>query len=85
SGDISRLFKTHKYDDLVKLSGLERKFEEAKKSNSALFTNWSLVTKWSEEFRYLPVGTNPKKYVWQIINALEDPKDGVFTWIKNVW
>lgn len=85
SGEISRLFKTHKYDDLVKLSGLERKFEEAKKSNPSLLTNWSVVTKWSEEFRYRPVGTNPMKHVQEIINALENPKDGIFTWIKKRW
>jgi len=85
SGEISRLFKTHKYDDLVKLSGLERKFEEAKKLNSELFTNWSLVTEWSEEFRYRPVGTNSKIRAQQIINALENPKDGIFTWIKKRW
>jgi len=85
SGDMSRLFKTHKYDDLVKLSGLERKFEEAKKLNSVLFTNWSLVTVRSEEFRYRPVGTNSKKRAQEIINALENPKDGIFTWIKKRW
>lgn len=85
SGDMSRLFKTHKYDDLVKLSGLERKFDEAKKANVALFTNWSLVTDWSEEFRYRPVGTNSKKRVQEIINALENPKDGIFTRIKKRW
>ncbi|MDG6028096.1 MAG: hypothetical protein E3K40_15625 [Candidatus Brocadia sp.] len=66
------MFKTHKYDDLVKLSGLERKFDEAKKANVALFTNWSLVTDWSEEFRYRPVGTNSKKRVQEIINDFVD-------------
>lgn len=84
TGEISKSFKTHNYDILIKLSGLEKKFDEATKLNKNLFTNWSLVTKWSEEFRYHPVGTNPKEYVRQIINALEDPNDGVFTWIKNV-
>lgn len=85
SGEISRSFKTHKYDDLIKLAGLDRKFDKAKKINSGLFTNWSLVTEWSEDFRYLPVGTSPKIRTQQIINALEDSKDGVFTWIRKKW
>jgi len=85
SGEISKSFKTHKYDDLIKLAGLERKFEAAKKSNTALFTNWSLVTEWSEEFRYQPIGTSPKTRVKEIINALKHPKDGVFTWLKKRW
>jgi len=85
SGEISRSFKTHKYDELIKLSGLERKFDEAKKLNSALFTNWSLVTGWSEEFRYRPIGTNTQIRAQQFINALENQKDGIFTWIKKRW
>ena len=85
SGEISKSFKIHKLDILIKLSGLERKFDEAKKSNPSLFTNWSLISNWSEEFRYRPIGTNPKIKAEQIINALEDPNDGVFTWIKKRW
>lgn len=85
SGEISRSFKTHKYDELIKLSGLERKFDEAKNLNPSLLTNWSLVTEWSEEFRYRPVGTNTQIRAHKIINALEDSNDGVFTWIKKKW
>lgn len=59
SGEISRVFKTPKFDDLLKLSGLERKFNKA---NSSLLRNWSLLTEWSEEFRYnLVFCKNPEK------------------------
>ncbi len=85
SGEISRAFKTHKFDDLIKLSGLERKFNKAKKINGSLLRNWSLLTEWSEEFRYCPIGTNTRKHAQEIFNALEDPKDGVFTWIQQMW
>lgn len=54
-------------------------------SNPSLFINWSLISNWSESFRYSPIGTNPKTRAEQIINALEDPNDGVFTWIKKRW
>lgn len=85
-GEISKLFKTHKYGVLIKLSGLEREFKKARETNEALDINWLLVTaEWSEEIRYRPVGTSSAEITQQIINALEDPKDGVFTWIEKRW
>ena len=85
SGEISRAFKTHRYDDLFKLSGLERKFNDAIGTNPPLLMNWSLLTKWTEEFRYRPIGSSSKKDAEKVINALDNPKDGVFTWIKKRW
>jgi HEPN domain-containing protein len=85
SGEISRAYKTHRYGDLLMLSGLERKFSDAIGTNSSLLANWTLLTKWTEELRYLPIGSSSKKDAKDIINALEDPKDGVFTWIKKRW
>lgn len=85
SGEIARSFKTHKLDDLLRLAGLQRKFDQAKTANPNLLTNWSLVTQWSEQVRYNPVGTSPKVRAGEIIAALEDPADGVFTWLKKYW
>ena len=85
TGEISRAFKTHKLDDLIKLAGLDKKFTEEKKKNFTLYTNWSIVTKWSENYRYNPIGTNLKQSTKDIIEALEEPKDGVFTWIVKWW
>ncbi len=85
SGEISKACKTHNYDTLVKLAGLEKKLDNAKSSNSALYNNWSILTKWSEEFRYKPIGTNKMKDAQDVINALENPQDGIFTWIKKRW
>ncbi len=85
SGEISRAFKTHKYGDLFTFSGLERKFNDAIGTNSSLLMNWSLLTKWTEEFRYRPIGSSSKKDAEKVINALDNPKDGVFTWIKKRW
>jgi HEPN domain-containing protein len=85
SGKLSRSFKTHKLDDLLRLAGLERRFEQAKIANHNLLTNWSLVTEWNEEFRYMPVGSSPKLRAQNNIAALEDKNDGIFTWIKKYW
>lgn len=85
SGDLARSFKIHKLDDLLRLAGLERKFEKAKMANPNLLTNWSLVTEWKEDFRYKSVGSSPKLRAQNTIAALEDKNDGIFTWIKKYW
>jgi HEPN domain-containing protein len=85
TGDISRSFKTHKLDDLLRLAGLQRKFDQAKAANPNLLTNWSLVTQWSEQARYHPVGTSPRVRTEEILVALDDPVDGIFTWLKKYW
>lgn len=85
TGDISKTFKTHSYDILKKLAGLEKEFDKAKSLSKPLFDNWSLSTKWKEDFRYKPIGTNKIKDFQDAIDALEDQKDGVFTWIKKWW
>lgn len=85
AGEVARSFKTHKLDDLLQLAGLQRKFEAAKIRNPNLLTNWSLVTEWTENFRYRPVGSSPKVRARDTIEALEDRNDGVFTWLKKYW
>ncbi len=85
SGEISRSFKTHRLDDLVRLAGLQKKFEQAKLINPVLTMNWSLISVWNEQLRYSPIGTSPSLLVQRIINALENRNDGVFTWIKKHW
>ncbi|MBF0550580.1 MAG: HEPN domain-containing protein [Deltaproteobacteria bacterium] len=84
-GEISKSFKIHNLDLLLKLSGLERKFEKEKTNNQTLLTNWSLITEWSEGWRYKPIGTNPKLRAESIISSLEDEPNGVFTWLKKHW
>jgi HEPN domain-containing protein len=84
-GEISRSFKIHNLDVLLRLAGLQHKFEQATSGNHSLLTNWSLVTEWKEDFRYDPVGSSKKEQAQEIIAALEDKNDGIFTWIKRYW
>ena len=85
SGEISRSFKTHNLDQLLKLSGLEKKLDKEKAKNPVLEVNWSLVTTWSEQLRYNPIGTSKRQNAIDMINALEDQNNGVFIWIKKRW
>ncbi len=82
TGAISRSFLTHDLDQLIKLAGLQKAFD----NGSVNFkTNWSIVTNWSEVNRYIPIGTTLKANVEELLNALEDKNDGVLTWIKKRW
>jgi HEPN domain-containing protein len=85
NGDISRAYKIHDLDQLLRLAGLENKFNTAKLANPNLLANWSLISLWNEQYRYRPIGTSIKVNTEHIINALEDSTDGVLTWIKSRW
>jgi len=84
-GKISSAYKIHDLADLIILAGLENKFKTAKHNNVNLDINWSVIASWSEQYRYSSIGTNPKERAEEIIEALVDPKDGVFIWIKKYW
>jgi len=80
-----RSYLTHKFDVLIILAGLKNLFYNESNNNVNFKTNWSLVNDWKEFFRYQPVGTATQAEVRDVIIALEDPNDGILTWIKNKW
>lgn len=85
TGEIAKSFLTHKFDTLVRLGGLQKTLDNELNSNVDFKTNWSLVTSWTEAFRYNPIGSSSQTDVQDIINALQDRNDGIFTWIKKRW
>lgn len=85
SGEISRSFLTHKLENLIKLGGLQKAFDEECLTNIDFKTNWSVATTWSESFRYHSIGTNSQAQVQDIIEAIEHQTNGVLTWIKRKW
>ncbi|MGA2143184.1 MAG: HEPN domain-containing protein [Brevinematales bacterium] len=84
-GDFSPAFKTHKLDNLLILSGLNKSFKDDLNNNTDLKINWSLLSDWNEQFRYNPIGTSDEINVRQRITALENTNNGVFEWIKKNW
>jgi hypothetical protein len=84
-GTVSRSYLTHKFDDLVKLAGLQNQLDNERNTNFNFNTNWSLINNWSETIRYKTIGTSTQVDVEDIINALQDPNDGILTWIKKRW
>lgn len=85
SGEISRSYKTHKLDNLLKLSGLYTSFDHDINQNAALKVSWSVVKSWSEAYRYSPKGTNSQQDVRDLIEAIEHPDHGILTWLKKKW
>ena len=84
-GNVSRSYLTHNLIDLITLSGLSKKFTDEISDNRDFKINWALIQSWNEAFRYLPVGTRNKNEIEDLINAIEDPENGIFTWIKKRW
>jgi HEPN domain-containing protein len=85
SGEISRSYKTHELDNLLKLSGLYTSFDHDIPQNAALKVSWSVVKSWSEAYRYSPKGTNSQQDVRDLIEAIEHPDHGILTWLKKKW
>lgn len=84
AGEIQRIFKIHKLDDLMLLSGNRRNFEQAKASNPALHANWMIIAeKWNEHCRYMCCNTKSQLDAQELIEAIGDNKNGVLTWILN--
>ena len=84
SGDIGKAFRTHKLEDLVTLAGL--KVDLAQKRLLPTFdADWSLISQWSEIWRYNPQGTKTQAQAQNFLNAIDDNIDGIFTWIKTIW
>jgi len=84
SGSIKASFMTHDLSDLVKLSGLKSRFDVLMDTVPEFKANWSLI-KWTEQYRYEPIGTISQQAMVEVFEALEEPVNGILTWIKTSW
>ncbi|SRR5712692_2592020 len=82
SGRIGEAFKTHDFDDLRLLAGLQN---EAALNAGPVFENWSTATKWKPEFRYAPVGKYDREDAELTLEAVRGKPNGVFTWLQQRW
>jgi hypothetical protein len=51
--NLYRPFKVHDYEQLLVLSGIYAQFEEMLNNDIEFKTDWSIVSKWNEDARYL--------------------------------
>jgi HEPN domain-containing protein len=74
---------THNLSKLVKGSGLEIALDKKIESSSNFERFWAIVDDWSEESRYTVAIT--RKMAEDLTEAISNPDDGVFKWIKKHW
>lgn len=82
TGELGRVYATHDLDRLLTLSGLRRKLMLA---NKAIFDNWALAAPWKPEQRYDAPGSVTERELTDLLSAIRDNQNGVFTWIKKFW
>ena len=79
----TRHFKTHDFDELKLLAGLQR--EITLEGNPELFKYWSAATEWKPEWRYQPSGTYDRTYAEMILAAIRAEPHGVLACISRRW
>ncbi len=73
---------SHRPIDLMRVADLYNEFQAAMLSDPILATNWTVVSKWTEQSRY---------EFWTavdadgLLNAVIREPDGVLPWIKRHW
>jgi len=73
---------THSLESLLNVAGLLPKFKEDAKKDLQFAAYWGIASKWNESSRYQlwdPVT------VATLIQSINDPKHGVFQWVKKHW
>jgi HEPN domain-containing protein len=79
---LREAFRTHDFDDLKLLAGMEHEFSAAR---PALLSNWSIASKWKPERRYDRPGSYDRVQAEQILNAVRAKPDGVLECISSRW
>lgn len=83
--ETERKYRIHEPERLVDLARLRTELDNEKVDNLEFFISWSLLSKWSISFRYMPIGSSSKTVSKQYITALDDVKGGVHPWIMKHW
>lgn len=83
--ECEKRYRVHESEKLIDLANLRGELEKEKTNNLEFFVSWSLLSKWSINFRYKPVGSSNEKESKDYIDALDNPKGGVHPWISKHW
>jgi hypothetical protein len=73
--------RTHDFDDLKLLAGMDRAFE----ASASSLANWSLASEWTPERRYDPAGTFDRVTAEAILEAVRNYPDGILACISTYW
>jgi hypothetical protein len=82
---LPRVCKTHDLSDLVIFTGRWEELDDP--ANLAIRQNWDLLADFSKarlnDQRYLPRGLLDTRDQERLMAALDDPQDGVLTWLSR--
>ena len=81
--DLRQKYYTHDLLALVESAGLKDILRSDRVANQTFNLYWKIVTDWSEEARYITNIT--RQQAENIIQAIEDPVEGVLLWLKKHW
>ncbi len=73
---------THRIDTLLSTAGLRAEFDQSIRCDPQLGAYFAIAANWSEESRY--VFWDPFSAA-SLVEAVAEPKHGVFQWIKARW
>ena len=83
--DTAKVFRIHDLLVLAILGGVWSKIETETITNPSFKTNWDIISKWSESQRYEAIGTNSETKSREFIEAIENPTNGVLSFLKKRW
>jgi HEPN domain-containing protein len=75
-------FRTHDFDDLKLLGGMEQEFSA---SHPVRWANWLVATKWEPGWRYKPEGSYDRAVAEAILNAIRAKPEGVLECVSSRW
>lgn len=72
----------HDLDGLIKVAGIKGDYQRMVNTNPNFNVNWNIVKDWNESSRYESRSLGDAT---DIIDAIDDPTDGVLAWTKTHW
>jgi HEPN domain-containing protein len=68
----------------VKIAGLKKEWDDARKADPNFDANWAVVKDWTEEARY-QVQVRTQQEAEALYSAISDPHHGVLPWLRRFW
>src|SRR5579864_3835156 len=81
-GRLIEAFRTHDFDELRLLAGMQN---DPTIATPSFLTNWSVAIRWKPERRYEPEGSYDREAALEILDAIRRQPDGVLACISLRW
>ncbi len=81
---LKGFFRTHDFRSLELVAGLRSSISEKRQASFAFDANWTLVTSWKPEDRYL-LNSKTQSQAHDMLEAIRSSPEGVLTWLSQQW